>query len=289
MKKHLLIPSLLAMTAITILVIGCKKSDNGTGPNSTGHQVYMQLHAGDQYVYNRWTLDSLTNSKVASSKRGYRIDIKKGSSFIGGYQDWFYRIGMDSSTFAKDTLYIRPENWTKSDNTILTKYVQVYGFRTQLLRQFVFALNSQLPVGYPTIPSEEWDIVAKYYDDSGNPIPVGTTWYIGASDGTPYTLNFNVGGYPISINAVITSTYDAKDEPYMVGTKQVLKWRNTIKAVFSASAVGVNIPVTLTFSFSDDPDGEIIYQKNSTQITIPVIGTFFILGEVQELSWFQQI
>ncbi len=252
------------------------------------HLLYIKFHDGDQFVYNRWTLDSTTASaKIGSSKRGYRIDIKKGSGYIGGYTDWFYRIGMDSSTLRKDTLYMRTETGTKADGSAFTKFVQIYGFRTKLLQSFVDALNAKYPgMGYSSIPYETWDIVAHYYDNAGNPIPIGTQWYLGDPNGTP--LNFSISSFPVTVNATVQCAYDAKEEPFMVGAKQVLTWRSSVTADYSASALGMNIVEPISFSFSDDPDGEIITQQASSQFWLPLLGSFWVPGVIQELVWYQQ-
>jgi hypothetical protein len=288
MKKYLLFPTLLAVTALTILIYGCKKDDNGTGPNNSGgHQVNIQFHAGDQFVYNRWNLDSL-NSKIASSKRGYRVDIKKGSSIIGGYTDWFYRIGMDSATYQKDTLYIRTETRTKADNSSFTKELQVYGFRTKLLKTFVAAIIAKVPTAVPpNIASETWDPIAKYFETDGTPVTVGTQWFLGPTDGED--LGFMISGYPVTIKATISCKYEAKDEPFTVGSNQILKWRNTINATFVATAFSLNIPVSMSFSFSDVPDGPIAVSQQSVQFpALVVIPAFYVPGEIQELVWYQQ-
>jgi hypothetical protein len=287
--KHRWFLSVVIMASVigTMFIVSCSKDDTTNGPNSSDHQVNIKFYAGSQFTYNRWDLDP-SNAKIQSTLRSYRIDMKKGYPLLlGPYQDWFYRIGVDNVSQKKDTLYVRTETKTKTDNSSYTKEVQIYGFTTKLFRTFIDTLNSKIALGTPTIPSEQWDPIARYYDDGGSAIAVGTEWYLvsaGSENGFP--LNFSYLGQPVTVMAKIKCKYEGKEEKITVGTKDVLTWRTSITATFSAATLGVNIVMGFSMSFSDDPSGQIKVQQNSVSATVVMV-PLSSAGEVQELTAYQ--
>lgn len=268
----------------TLTFVGCSDDDTPTDPNAGIQQVNIRMHAGDQFTYDRWDLDA-NNQKIATSKRGYDIEINKGVGLVGQYSDWFFRLGKDKVSNKRDTLFIRTETVTRQSNgTSYTEEVMAYGFGYQLLQSFIGEVMKFGNVGVPTIPAAQWNTIARYYDKSGNAVPVGTEWAIGPEDGV--TMNFTVGSIPVNVNARIKGTYAAREEKIQAGNKQVTTWKSTITATFTIQGSPL-LESKVHLWFSDDPDGQIRVIQESAKATLPVLGTVDIPGETQELvSWF---
>ncbi|PLX28353.1 MAG: hypothetical protein C0600_09795 [Ignavibacteria bacterium] len=285
MLKRWLIPlvAVLAMPSM-LFVTGCSDDDdNPTDPNKGYQQVYIRMHAGDQFTYDRYDLDE-NNLKVEGSKSKYEIEFITGQGLVGQYQDWFYRIGVDRSTNVRDTLFIRSENITRNDGTAYTESVMAYGFLYQVLQEFIGEMMQLGDIGVPTIPAEQWDIVARYYDDDGTALDPGAEWTIGPEGGI--TMNFTINGYPLSVEASMKGRLDAREEKVMAGGTEITTWKSSVIA--SINLLGsVNLDVVLSFWFSDDPNGQIKVLQESANTTIPIINMpFSIPGETQELvSW----
>ncbi|MCZ7557712.1 MAG: hypothetical protein M5R41_15040 [Bacteroidia bacterium] len=269
----------------TLTFIGCSDDDTPTDPNAGIQQVNIRMHAGDQFTYDRWDLDA-NNQKIATSKRGYDIEINKGVGLVGQYSDWFFRLGKDQQSQKRDTLFIRTETVTRQSNgSSYTEEVMAYGFGYKVLQSFIAEVMKLGNVGVPTIAAPQWNTIARYYDKSGNAIPVGSEWFIGPEDGV--TMNFTINGFPIGVNAKIKGTYAAREEKIQAGNQQVTTWKSTITASFTLQGQTI-VESKVHLWFSDDPDGQIRVLQESARATIPVVGiTFDIPGETQELvSWF---
>jgi hypothetical protein len=268
----------------TFTFIGCSDDDTPTDPNAGIQQVNIRMHAGDQFTYDRWDLDP-NNQKIESTKRAYDIEINKGVGLVGQYSDWFFRLGRDRASGKRDTLYIRTETVTRQSNgTSYTEEVMAYGFSYQLLQAFIAEVMKLGNVTVPTIAAPQWNTIARYYDKSGNAVPVGTEWWIGPEEGV--TMNFTVGTTVIPANAKIKGAYTAREEKISANNKQITTWKSSITATFSALGSTL-VETKIHLWFSDDPDGQIRVLQESSTITIPILGTINVVGETQELvSWF---
>ena len=285
MMKRWLIP-LVAVVALPsmLFVTGCSDDDdNPTDPNKGYQQVYIKMHAGDQFTYDRYDLNE-ANQKVEDSWSKYEIEFITGQGLVGQYTDWFYRIGVDRSTNVRDTLFIRTENITRDDKTAYTESVMAYGFMYYMLQEFIGEMMKLGDVGVPTIPAQQWDEIARYYDDEGVALDPGTEWTIGPEGGV--TMNFTINGYPISVEAGLTGKLEAREEKVMAGGKEITTWKSSVTANINLLG-SVNLDVKLNFWFSNDPSGQIKVVQESANTTIPIINMpFSIPGETQELvSW----
>ncbi|MFA6235048.1 MAG: hypothetical protein WC824_12820, partial [Bacteroidota bacterium] len=167
MMKRWLMPLFLAVLPLLVVLPGCS-DDDGTpvDPNKGTHQIDIRLHAGDQFVYDRWDLDQ-SQQKIESTKRKYDVEFNSGVGLIGQYNDWFFRLGKDRSTNERDTLIIRTESRTRANGTSYTQQIMAYGFMYQALQQFIALVMPLGDVGVPTIPAENWDVVANFYGTDG--------------------------------------------------------------------------------------------------------------------------
>ncbi len=269
----------------TFTFIGCSDDDTPTDPNAGIQQVNIRMHAGDQFSYDRWDLDA-NNQKIATSKRGYDIEIINGVGLVGQYSDWFFRLGKDRVSNKRDTLFIRTETVTRTSNgSSYTEEVMAYGFGYKILQSFIAEVMKLGNVGVPTIPAAQWNTIARYYDKSGNAVPVGTEWTIGPEEGV--IMNFTINGFPIPVTAKIKGTYAAREEKIQAGSKQLTTWKSTITATFTLQGTTL-VETKAHLWFSDDPDGQIRILQESAKATFPVVNiTVDIPGETQELlSWF---
>ena len=275
--------SMLALMVVPFA--GCGDDDDSpTDPNAGIQQVDIRISPGDQFVYNRWDLDD-NNQKIGSSRR-YEIEFARGVGLVGQYTDWFYRLGVDRTTNKRDTLFIRTETVTRQSNgSSYTKEVMAYAFTYKLLQAFTAEVAKLGNVTVPTIPSPVWDVIAKYYDNNGTAIPVGTEWWLTPETGV--NLNFAISGSPVPVNAKIKASYAAREEKFMAGSKEVKTWKSTITATFNLLG-SVNLVVKMHVWFSDDPDTQVRILQESSKATIPIVNIDFnIPGETQELvSWF---
>lgn len=285
MMKRWLIP-LVAVLALPsmLFVTGCSDDDdNPNDPNKGYQQVYIKMHAGDQFTFDRYDLNE-ANQKVEESWSKYEIEFITGQGLVGQYTDWFYRIGVDRGTNERDTLFIRTENITRNDGTAYTESVMAYGFMYYMLQEFIAQMMQLGDVGVPTIPAQQWDVVARYYDDDGSALDPGAEWTIGPEGGV--TMNFTINGYPISVEAKLTGKLEAREEKVMAGGKEITTWKSSVTANINLLG-SVNLDVKLLFWFSNDPSGQIKFIQESANTTIPIINMpFSIPGETQELvSW----
>ena len=269
---------------VTLALTSCGEDDTPTDPNAGIQQVNIRLHAGDQFTYDRWDLDA-NNQKISTSKRSYDIEMNKGVGLVGQYSDWFFRIGKDRVSNKRDTLFIRTETVTRQSNgTSYTQDVMAYGFQYKLLQSFIGEVMKFGSVGVPTIPAEQWNTIASYYDKSGNALPVGTEWVIGSPDGV--IMNFTISTFPIAVTAKLKGKYEAREEKIQAGNKTVTTWKSSVTATFLLSGSTI-LETKIYFWFSDDPAGQIRVLQETGKAVLPVIGTIDIPGETQELvSWF---
>ncbi len=268
----------------TFAFTGCGEDDPPIDPNAGIQQVNIRMHAGDQFTYDRWDLDA-NNQKISTSKRAYDIEINKGVGLVGQYSDWFFRIGRDRVSDKRDTLFIRTETVTRQSNgTSYTEEVMAYGFMYKALQSFIAEVMKLGNVGVPTIPAEQWNTIARYYDKSGNAVPIGTEWVIGPEDGV--IMNFTIGTFPIPVTAKLKGRYEAREEKVQAGNKQVTTWKSSVTATFTALGSTV-LQSKIYFWFSDDPAGQIRILQESGKATVTGVGAVDIPGETQELvSWF---
>ncbi len=284
MMKRWLIPLFASALSLLVLLPACSDDESTpTDPNKGGHQVDIRLHAGDQFTYDRWDLDQ-NQQKVESSKRKYEIEFSKGVGLIGQYNDWFYRVGKDRASNERDTMYIRTEARTRTDGTSYTKEVMAYGFMYEALQQFIATVMPLGEVGVPTIPAQNWDVIARYYDEDGIAIDPGAEWTIGPEGGV--TMNFTVNGTPLAVIAKLTGKYEAREEKITANNKQVNTWKSSVTAQFTLLG-SVELKVKMNMWFSDDPNTMIKVVQESAQTTIPILNLpFSVDGDQQELvSW----
>jgi hypothetical protein len=285
MMKRWLMPLIMIVALPSLVFVsGCgDDEDNPIDPNKGYQQVNIRLHAGDQFTYDRWELDE-NNQKIESSKSKYEIKINKGSGNVGLYSDWFSRIGTDRTTDVRDTLYIRTETRTRTDGTAYTEEVMAYGFLYKMAQQFIATVMELGNVGVPTIPAEQWDVIARYYDTDGTALDPGAEWEIGPEGGI--TMNFTINGTPLSVEATMTGKLEAREEKIMANGKELTTWKSSVTASFNLLG-SVDLDLKLMFWFSDDPDAQVRVVQESANTTIPLINLpFSVKGETQELvSW----
>jgi hypothetical protein len=283
MTKRWLIPLLLfALPALAVLP-GCSDDDNPTDPNKGAHQINILLHSGDQFSYDRWDLDQ-NQQKVESTKRKYDVEFLKGVGLVGQYNDWFFRIGKDRSTNARDTLFIRTETRTRADKSSYTKDVMGYGFSYAAMQEFIGMVMQLGTVGVPTIPAQNWDVLARFYDDNGVALDAGHTWTIGPENGVP--MNFTINGSQLPVLAKFSGKYEAKDVKITANNKQINTWQSSVTASFTLLG-SVELKVKVNMWFSDDPDTIVKVVQESASVTIPILNIpFTVDGDQQELvSW----
>ena len=284
MMKRWIFPLVMVLALPSVLLVsGCSDDDdNPVDPNKGYQQVNIRLHAGDQFTYDMWDLDE-SNQKVGNSKK-YEVEFNKGVGLVGQYSDWFYRLGVNRETGTRDTLIIRTHTITRDDGTAYTESVMAYGFFYETLQRFIATVMGLGDVGVPTIPAEQWDDIAKYYDESGTALDPGAEWPVGSEDGI--SMNFTINGTPLSVTAKMTGKLEAREEKIMANGKEVTTWKSSVTAQFTLLG-SVNLDVKLLFWFSDDPDTMVRYTQESANTTIPIINLpFNIPGQTQELvSW----
>ena len=283
MTKRWLIPLLLfALPAVAVLP-GCSDDDNPTDPNKGARQINILLHSGDQFSYDRWDLDA-NQQKIESTKRKYDVEFLTGVGLVGQYNDWFFRIGKDRASNERDTLFIRTESRTRTDGTSYTKEVMGYGFRYAALQDFIEMIMQLGTVGVPTIPAEQWDVLARFYDDNGTALDPGTEWAIGPEAGIP--LNFNINGAQLPVTAKFTGKYEAREEKITANNKEITTWKTSVTAVFNVLG-SVELKVKVNMWLADDPDTIVKIVQESASVTIPILNIpFDVPGDQQELvSW----
>jgi len=286
MKKFRMYFSAALSAALLLLAgAGCSDDDNGTNNNPSGSsRINLELKAMSQFTYDRADLDS-TNAEVAGSTRDYVVDIRgTGGLILGAYRDWFYRIGTDQKSSMKDTMYIRANTGSAGGNSF-TKEVQAYGFIESVMKKFVEALVSRFPIAPPTIAGPKWDIIAKFHDDNGGALAVGTEWFITSENGEE--LNFNFSGYPIKVTLLMKGKFAAKEEVITVGAKQIKAWKTTI-TITATLPIGAPAIINVSSWFSDDPDGQIQVVQESGIVNIPIAGSIILPGETQKLKSYRE-
>ncbi len=283
MKIRWFLAAMLLVSSIGVLSLsGCSDEDTPVDPNEGLHQINIRLRAGDEFTYDRWPLD-MNNDKVESLKHDYEINHKAGVGLLGAYTDWFYRIGRDMITQKRDTLFIRTETITRDNGSNYTQDVMAFGFSHAILTDFIETVQMLGDVGHPAIPSQKWEEIAMYYDGSGNPRPVGYEWFLTSENGEQ--LNFNIGGTPVSVNAIIKAKYSAREEVINANNKEILTWKTTVTASFDIMN-SLTMKVVLHIWFSDNPDAQIQVFQESSSVDIPFIGTLEAPGEIQLVkSW----
>lgn len=285
--RYALLP---ALAVAVMLVLGSCSSDdssNNNGNNNTGvSKIYIEMKSNAQFKYDNTALDSLNNPTSDTHK--YEAYTKKGSSYIGSYNDWFYRIGTDKRDDSKDTIYVRVNTGSASGSSF-TKEVQMYGFAYQIHQMFVALIAAMNPaITPPVIPGEQWDVVAMYHDQSGAAYDVGKEWIIGNANGLD--LGFSVSGLPVplNVNVKITGKLETRGETYQKGSINCKAWRSSVFVTLKSSLFKKDAVVKISLLLSDNPDGIVRIVQESTivefaDILQPFIGTGFTLnGEKSE-------
>ena len=283
MKRKFYTFCLLACAAV--LIPACSKDDNSNNNNNNnnGPVINIRLVAGSTYTYTRTDLDS-ANNKIAGTSRDYTVQIRAGSTFIGAYNDWYYRYATDQQNNTKDTTYIRI-NTGSSNGVSFTKEVMLYGFSARIAKDFADLIHNNFGAPYPSIAGPQWEAIVKYHDDNGKGYDVGTQWTIGNVNGTE--MSFLINGNSVTATLFITGKLEAKEEIITVNSKQIKTWKSSVTV--DAKVLGSTLASIKTYLwFSDDPDAQIQIKKESTKITIPFVGAFNVPGEMQELKTYLQ-
>ncbi|MCB2205221.1 hypothetical protein KQI65_10770 [bacterium] len=284
MKRWTLPLLMVAMLPSLLFVAGCSDDDdNPADPNKGYEQVYIRLHAGDQFTYDMWDLDE-NNQKIESTKAKYEIKFNTGSGKIGIYNDWFSRIGVNRETNERDTLYVRTDDYTRGDGSAYTRSIMAYGFVYETLQKFIAEVMKFGNVGVPTIPAQTWDQIAKYYDENGDALQPGAEWDVGDPNGIP--MNFTISGQTVSVDASMKGKLEAREEKVTANGKEITTWKTSITATFDLLG-SVKLETKLIFWFSNDPATQVKYVQESASTTIPLVNlTINIPGQTQELvSW----
>jgi hypothetical protein len=280
---------LIALTSVSVLAFyGCSSDDSGTTPggNNGVSNIYIEMKSNANFKYDNTALDSLNNPTSETWK--YEAYTKKGSFILGAYNDWFYRIGTDKRDDSKDTVYVRV-NTGSASGASFTKDVQMYGFQYQIYSMFVAMIIGMNPaITPPSIPGQQWDVVAMYQDDAGKQYDLGKEWQIGSANGLD--LGFSVTGFPVplSVNVKITGKLESKGETYTKGSINCKAWKSSVLVTLTSSLFKKPAVVKFSLWLSDNPDGIVKLQQESTVIELqdmlkPYLGSgFTILGEKSE-------
>ncbi len=229
----------------------------------------FQFTNGATFTSHRWDLGE-GNVKDENTRRNYTSRFEQGSGTLGGESDWYRMISTDASTGRIDTMIARVD----------AQYnVLAYGLANELVRRFTRPLIEQgfLPET-PVLPEPFWTPLIKVNDASGNPLEPGGEWDITPQGGIliPFGL----------VNATITmkGTYVRKGDVIRIAGKDIYTWEVLITVTIDLLGSQSVIPVHLWFS--DDPSGQIKLQQETGTLTVPIIGSFPVPGDQQELvSW----
>ena len=268
---------------VTVFLPGCSKDDNPVTPNG-GTRLYIQPVINSEFTFDVSTLDSV-NTPIGGSTYSYVVAFKStnGALVYGPYTDWIKRIGTAQNTGKKDTVYFRLSTGTQN-NASFSKEVMTYGFCNYFLTKLSESISTQFGIPMPQIPGSVGDVIAKFYDDSGNALADGTEWTIGDVNGTE--LSFLITGIPVTINVKFKGKVESKTETFTVKNKVIKTWKESVTA--TVNILGTNNTIKLNFWYSDDPDGQIRFMQESAKFTVPFIGiTFPLEGELDALTDFQ--
>ncbi|MBE0643522.1 MAG: hypothetical protein IH600_05545 [Bacteroidetes bacterium] len=229
----------------------------------------FQFVNGAEFTSNRWDLAD-GNAKDESTRRNYVSRFEAGSGDMGGQTDWYRMISTDASISRIDTMIARADAHYN---------VQVYGLANELVRRFTRPLIEQgfLPTP-PVLPDPFWTYMVKVNDDSGAPLDPGGEWDITPAGGIliPFGL----------VNATITmkGKFVKKGDVITVNGKDIYTWEVLITVTIDLLGNQSVVPVHIWFS--DDPAGQIKLMQETGLITVPILGTFPVPGDQQELvSW----
>ncbi len=229
----------------------------------------FQFVNGAQFTFDRWDLTD-GNIKDESTRRNYVSRYEAGSGSLGGETGWYRMISTDALINRVDTMLARVD----------AQYnVQVYGLANEMVRRFTRPLVDQgfLP-NAPELPEPFWTDMIRVNDQNGNPLEPGGEWDITPAGGIliPFGL----------INATITmkGKYVKRGDIITVAGKDIYTWEMLISVTVEMLGNESTVPVHIWFS--DDPSGQIMLQQESGAITVPIIGSFPVPGDQQELlSW----
>ena len=234
--------------------------------------IHIVLKPGSEFVFDRWELD-MENEKDPASNRDYVTRIVAGDgSMLDGKTDWVYQISEDMRDGDIDTMLVRISD---------AGNVQVYGFSHMFLDLMLAkAEENGYPLTMPDLDDPVWEDVARFYDAASAPLQIGSTWEITQPGGIVIDI---IQG----VSAVITvkGAFTGKDDIFNVGGKDINGWKSTITATISI--MGTDSDVLIHLWFSDDPDGQVRMQHESSEINM-VITTFPVNGDLQELKSYQQ-
>ncbi|MFZ1729197.1 MAG: Ig-like domain-containing protein [Bacteroidota bacterium] len=229
----------------------------------------FQFVDGAEFTSHRWDLAD-GNVKDEITRRNYVSRFVKGSGDMGGQSTWYRMISTDASTSRSDTMIAY---------TDAAFNVQVYGLANELVRRFTRPLIEQgILQTAPALPDPIWNYLVQVNDASGNSLALGKEWEITPPGGILIPLSV--------LNATITMTgkFVNKAQIFTVNGKDIYTWEILISVTIDVLGNKSVVPVHLWFS--DDPSGQIMLQQETSLITVPIIGTFPVPGEQQELvSW----
>ncbi len=229
----------------------------------------FQFIDGAEMISNRWDLAD-GNVKDESTRRNYVSRFEKGSGDMGGESVWYRMISTDASTTRSDTMIARAD----------AQYnLQVYGLANELVRRFTRPLIAQgiLPTA-PDLPAPVWNYLIQANDGSGNPLDPGVEWEITPQGGI--SIPFGV----VSATITMMGKYVNKGQIITVDGKDIYTWEVLITV--SIDLLGNESIVPVHLWFSDDPSAQIMLQQETGLVTVPILGSFPVPGEQQELvSW----
>ena len=271
---------LLPLFAVAVLVTGCSDDDDGTDPGPAGNVISMDLRAGDDFIYDKWTLDE-NNNKVGQPTT-VEVEYKNSTGSTGGFSDYVKVEETDVATNTETNYLIRTDN-----NGNLYRYAFVY----DQLDLFISLLRDNVdPTINPSLGSRQWDLIAKFQDDAGNALSSGATFNVAGTTIEDIKFGVNVQGFdiPVTVRPEITGYYEGSSETMEVQGTTVNMWKCRIQLtmkIFSSIYTG-DVVTNLIVWYSDNPDGRIKMIFESTTVSIPGFDDYTQFGEQFELKAF---
>jgi hypothetical protein len=281
MKVRSGILSILSILLVSsAMIIGCSDDDGGTGPVVTGDSIDLQLRVGDQFWYTKWELDA-NNQKIGN---GTEVKVRykdNGGASLEGFTDWLLAREEDPQTLDLiQELRIRTD--PKGNLYMHNFQYDLYIWFFDLIKQFdpTFSL--------PGIGEQGWDPIAMFNSEKGVANPAGFEWEISNPNIDPFNFNVELSGtsLQVSMKPVVKGFYDGPGTPVEINGVTSNVWTTRISVVFQVRSLLLNpdIEIVQTVTYSDDPAGQVVLERETATLDVPGVGTYPQPGERRELN-----